>query len=93
MARRRSDRWRPPEAVSLPVAARRGAVVDVDPPRPVWAWIRTLHGRDIRVRCAAIAATDDAVLIEWGSGQAKTAAWVWRAAVKHRADPAATHVS
>lgn len=62
-------------------------------PPPVWAWIRTLNGRDIRVRCAAIAATDDAVLIEWGSGQAKTAAWVWRAAVKHRADLNAAAVS
>jgi hypothetical protein len=59
-------------------------VVDVDPPRPVWAWIRTLNGRGIRARCAAIAATNDAVLIEWGSGQAKTAAWAGRAAVKHR---------
>lgn len=42
------------------------------------------------VRCAAIAATDDAVLIEWGSGQAKTATLVW---VKHRVDAAATPVS
>jgi hypothetical protein len=38
----------------------------------------------MRVDAIATAATDDAVLIEWGFGQARTAAWVWRAAVKHR---------
>lgn len=63
---------------------------DVVPPVPVHAWIRTYRGVDRRVEATAIAATGDAVLIEWGSGQAATAAWVWRAAVKHRTEISAT---
>lgn len=90
MARRRRDRWVPDEAVSLPREARGGPVVDVVPPAPVRAWIRTRDGQDRRVDAAAIAASSDAVLIEWGSGQAGTAAWVWRTAVKHRTEIPAT---
>jgi hypothetical protein len=90
MARRRRDRWLPDEAVSLPREARGELVADVVPPAPVRAWIRTYDGQDHRVDAAAIAASSDAVLIEWGSGQAATAAWVWRAAVKHRKEIPAT---
>ncbi|MBF4616312.1 hypothetical protein [Curtobacterium sp. VKM Ac-1376] len=70
--------------MSLPADARGGPVGDVVPPAPVHAWIRTYRGVDRRVEAKAIAVTGDAVLVEWGSGQAATAAWVWLAAVKHR---------
>jgi hypothetical protein len=91
MGVRRRGRWVPEEAVSIPQEARGGPVGDVRPAVPVWAWIRTYHGVDRRVEAKAIAATADAVLIEWGSGQAATAAWVWRAAVKHRVDAQQPH--
>lgn len=90
MGQRRRACWVPDEAVSLPAYARGGPVGDVVPPVPVHAWIRTYRGVDRRVEAKAIAATGDAVLIEWGSGQAATAAWVWRAAVKHRTEISAT---
>lgn len=90
MSQRRRGRWVPEEAVSLPADARGGPVGDVVPPAPVHAWIRTFRGVDRRVEAKAIAATGDAVLIEWGSGQAATAAWVWRAAVKHRVELSVT---
>lgn len=90
MGVRRRGRWVPEEAVSLPADARGGPVGDVVPPASVHAWIRTYRGVDRRVEARAIAATGDAVLIEWGSGQAATAAWVWRTAVKHRAELSAT---
>jgi hypothetical protein len=90
MGQRRRGRWVPEEAVSLPADARGAPVSDVRPPAPVHAWIRTYRGVDRRVEAKAIAATNDAVLIEWGSGQAATAAWVWRAAVKHRVAVSAT---
>lgn len=86
MGVRRRGRWLPEEAVSIPQEARGGPVEDVAPPVPVWAWIRTYRGVDRRVEAKAIAATNDAVLVEWGSGQAATAAWVWRTAVKHRVE-------
>jgi hypothetical protein len=90
MSQRRRGRWLPDEAVSLPVDARGGPVIDVVPPAPVRAWIRTFEGEDRRVEARAIAVSSDAVLIEWGRGQAATAAWAWRAAVKHRAEIPAT---
>jgi hypothetical protein len=40
--------------------------------------------RHVRVDARALWATPDAVLVEWGFGQAATSVWVWRAAVKHR---------
>lgn len=83
MARRRRDRWLPPEAASIPRKARGAHITDVTPPLPVRAWLQT-PDRQIRVDAIATAATADAVLVEWGFGQARTAAWVWRAAVKHR---------
>jgi len=83
MARRRRDRWLPPEAVSVPREARGERPTDLTPPLPVRAWLQTTE-RQIRVDAIATAVTDDAVLVEWGFGQARTAAWVWRAAVKHR---------
>jgi hypothetical protein len=83
MGRRRRDRWVPEEALSLPEEARGGPAVDVAPPLPVRAWLHT-PTRQVRVEAVAVAATTDAVLVMWGFGQAATAAWVWRAAVKHR---------
>jgi hypothetical protein len=65
-------------------------VGDVVPAAPVHAWISTYRGVDRRVEAKAIAATGDVVLVEWGSGQAATAAWVWRAAVTHRVAVSAT---
>lgn len=91
MGARRRGRWLPEEAVSIPQEARGGPVGDVRPPAPVWAWIRTYRGVDRRVEARAIAATTDAVLVEWGSGQAATVAWVWRAAVKHRVESQQPH--
>jgi hypothetical protein len=85
VARRRRDRWVPPIAASLPPEARGGPCVDECPPRPVRAWIQTPHDQ-IRVDAVALSATPDAVLIEWGFGQAATAAWVWRSAVRNRVD-------
>ncbi len=84
MARRRRDRWLPPEATSLPIEARGGPAVDVDPPQAVRAWVQTTT-EQIRVDARALCATPDAVLVEWGFGQAATSAWVWRSAVRHRA--------
>lgn len=91
MGVRRRGRWVPEEAVSIPQEARGGPVSDVRPAAPVWAWIRSYRGVDRRVEARAIAATADAVLIEWGTGQAATAAWVWRAAVKHRVNAQQPH--
>lgn len=91
MGQRRRGRRLPEEAVSIPQEARGGPVGDVRPPVTVWAWIRTYRGVDRRVEAKAIAATGDAVLVEWGSGQAATAAWVWRTAVKHRAESQQAH--
>ncbi len=84
MGQRRRGRWVPEEALSIPQEARGGPVGDIAPSAPVWARIRTYRGVDRRVEARAIAVTADAVLIEWGTGQAATAAWVWRAALKHR---------
>lgn len=86
MARRRRDRWRPPAAISIPREARGHRVTDVTPPLPVRVWLQTTE-RQIRVEAIATAATADAVLVEWGFGQAKEAAWVWRSAVRHRREP------
>lgn len=85
MGVRRRDRWLPPDAFSLSEEARGVVRAELHPPRPVYAWLQTSE-RLIRVDAMALAATDDAVLVEWGSGQAKTSAWVWRAAVRHRRD-------
>ncbi|MDR6172666.1 hypothetical protein [Curtobacterium sp. SORGH_AS_0776] len=85
MGVRRRDRWLPPEAFSLSEEARGVVRHEFDPPRPVYAWLQT-SDRLIRVDAMALAASDDAVLVEWGSGQAKTSAWIWRTAVKQRRD-------
>lgn len=89
MARRRRDRWLPPTATSLPPEARGAPAVDVEPPQPVRAWVQTTT-EQIRVEGRALCATPDAVLVEWGFGQAATAAWVWRSAVRHRTVPLAS---
>ena len=84
MGVRRRDRWLPPDAFSLSEEARGPVVRKFDPPMPVWAWLQHPE-RLVRVEAVALAASSDAVLVEWGAGQAKTSAWIWRAAVKHRA--------
>jgi hypothetical protein len=86
MGRRRSNRWSPPRAVSLPDDARGGPVVEEDPRRPVRAWLHTVDDKELRVDAYALWSTPDAVLVEWGFGQAAESAWVWRSAVKHRAE-------
>jgi len=83
MARRRRDRWLPPVATSLSLEARGGPAVDVTPPLPVRAWVQTSVAL-IRVEGRALCETPDAVLVEWGSGQGATDAWVWRSGVRHR---------
>jgi hypothetical protein len=83
MGVRRRDRWLPPDAFSLSEEARGPVVREFDPPMPVHAWLQTTD-RLVRVEAVALAASEDAVLVEWGAGQAKTSAWIWRAAVKHR---------
>lgn len=84
MGRRRSNRWSPPRAVSLPEDARGGPALELRPRRPVRAWLHTVDDKELRVDAVALWATPDAVLVEWGHGQAAESAWVWRAAVKHR---------
>lgn len=83
MARRRRDRWLPPAALSVPADARGGPALEVRPPATVRAWLQTGE-QQMRVNATALWATPDAVLVEWGFGQAKEAAWVWRSAVRHR---------
>lgn len=85
MARRRRDRWCPPEAISVPAEAREGPVRDICPPAPVYAWLQT-RDQQMRVRALATAVTPVAVLVEVGTGQGMSAAWVWRSAVKWRVD-------
>lgn len=87
MGVRRSNRWRAAPALSLPREARGDVVRDHAPPLPVWAWVRFEEG-ERRVQARALASTPDAVLVEWGFGQAAESAWVWRSAVKHRAGDA-----
>jgi hypothetical protein len=84
MGRRRSNRWSPPRAVSLPEDARGGPALELHPRMPVRAWLHTVDDKELRVDAVALWATPDAVLVEWGHGQAAESAWVWRAAVKHR---------
>lgn len=90
MARRRRDRWSPPEAVSLPEEARGGPAIELQPRLPVHAWLRTKDGRQMRVQALALWVAPDAVLVEWGHGQAAESAWIWRSAVKHRTDPSSS---
>lgn len=85
MARIRRDRWLPPEATNLPAEARGGPAINVNPPQPVRAWLQTIT-EQIRVDARALCTTPDAVLVEWTFGQAATAAWVWRSAVRHRSN-------
>lgn len=83
MGVRRRDRWLPPDAFSLSEEARGPVVQEFDPPMPVHCWLQHPN-RLVRVEAVALAASTDAVLVEWGSGQARTSAWIWRAAVRHR---------
>lgn len=83
MGVRRRDRWLPPDAFSLSPEARGPVSDEYEPPRPVYAWLQTT-GELVRVEAVALASSRDAVLVEWGHGQAKQTAWVWRAAVKNR---------
>lgn len=87
---RRRDRWLPAEAFSLSEEARGPMTEDYETPRPVYAWLQHAD-RLVRVDAFALAATQDAVLVEWGNGQAKTSAWIWRAAVRHRVNHSAQH--
>lgn len=85
MGRRRSDRWTPDEPFSLDETARGTDVRDLAEPIPVHAWFQ-LPTRSVRRSDAhAYRMTRDAVYVEAGSGATLLAAWVWRAAVKHRA--------
>ena len=81
MARRRRDRWSLGPALSLPEAAYGGPVFDLPTPDSVFAWLQFLD-RALEVEAHVIAWTDRAVLVEWGFGQAKESAWVWRDAVR-----------
>jgi len=90
MGRRRSNRWSPPRAVSLPEDARGGPALEVNPRRPVRAWLHTVDDKELRVDAVALCVTPDAVLVEWGHGQAAESAWVWRAAVKNRGTAASS---
>jgi hypothetical protein len=70
MGRRRSNRWSPPRAVSLPSDARGGPAREVAPRRPVRAWLHTVDDQELRVDAYALWAIPAAVLVEWGFGQA-----------------------
>ena len=83
MGYRRRDRWSLGPALTLPEAARGGPDYDVDPPDPVLAWVQ-FPDRTLEVEACVIAYTERAALVEWGFGQAKECAWVWRDAVRPR---------
>lgn len=56
-------------------------------PAPVYAWVQ-FEAFSWRIDTAVVvAATADAVLVEWVWLGQEQQAWVWRAAVKHRAAP------
>jgi len=83
MGRRRRDRWSMGPALALPEAARGGPDYDVCPPDPVLASVQ-LPDRTLEVEAHVIAYMERAVLVEWGFGQAKECARVWRNAVEGR---------
>lgn len=84
--------WTPPgkppgslvRGFSLSVEAIGGVPKSLGESRPVRAWVQFV---DFcwRVDAVAVAATADAVLVEWVWLGQRQEAWVWRAAVKHRA--------
>ena len=70
---------------SLSEDARGGAVVRLEVPTPVYAWVQ-FAAFSWRIDTAVVvAATADAVLVEWVWVGQRQEARVWRAAVKHRA--------
>jgi hypothetical protein len=81
MGHRRRDRWSLGPALTLPEAARGGPDYDVSPPDPV-----QFPDRTVEVEARVIAYTERAVLVEWGFGQAAECAWVWRDAIRARAN-------
>ena len=75
----------PEEPFSLDENARGTDVRDLAEPIPVHAWFQ-LPTRLIRRSDAyAHRMTPDAVYVEAGTGSTQLSAWVWRAAVRHRA--------
>lgn len=74
---------------SLSEDARGGVAVRFEVPAPVYAWVQ-FDTFAWRIDTAVVVqATADAVLVEWSWLGQEQQAWVWRAAVKHRA-PATT---
>lgn len=73
--------WLSPEAIGGPVE---GAGL-----RPVRAWVPAKDGTQSRVAAIAVSSTPDAVCVRWLIDGHLVQAWVWRAAVRHRATPAA----
>lgn len=70
---------------SLSEDARGGGTVRLEVPAPVYAWVQ-FPAFSWRIDTAVVvAATADAVLVEWVWLGQEQQAWVWRAAVKHRA--------
>ncbi|MDR6170432.1 hypothetical protein [Curtobacterium sp. SORGH_AS_0776] len=81
MARRRSNRWVPPQPFSLEEAARGTETRELVQPMPVYAWFQLPDRLIRRDDAVARSMTLDAVWAEAGRGETKPTAWVWRSSV------------
>jgi hypothetical protein len=87
---RRWDRYTAPEEARYSLSPEAiGAPIEGSGLRPVRAWVPALDGTQSRVDAVAVSSTPDAVCVRWLDDGRPFQAWVWRAAVRHRATPAA----
>jgi hypothetical protein len=90
MGGRRRDRYTAPEEARYSLSPEAiGAPVEGAGLRPVRAWVPENDGTQRRVAAVAVSSTPDAVCVRWLADEHLVQAWVWRAAVRHRAVPAA----
>jgi len=87
---RRRDRYTAPEEARYSLSPEAiGAPVEGSGLRPVRAWVPATDGTQSRIDAVAVSSTPDAVCVRWLDEGHTFQAWVWRAAVRHRATPAA----
>lgn len=87
---RRRDRYTAPEQARYSLSPEAiGAPVEGAGLLPVRAWVPVNDGTQHRVDAVAVSSTPDAVCLRWLDGGHMFQGWVWRAAVRHRARPAA----
>jgi hypothetical protein len=87
---RRRDRYTAPEEARYSLSPEAiGGPVEGAGQRPVRAWVPENDGTERRVDAVAVSSTPDAVCVRWSVDGHLVQAWVWRAAVRHRARPAA----